>query len=118
MSGVVKMYKYLVSSTSRGHSLNFYDVTGNIGYALRIRKETGSSSRRPSGPPAPKQIEPFANGVALMLLLNRRDLPRAVLRINGDSFTYSRCNTMTHKFTTANPLANEGSIRITLTSKT
>ena len=100
VSGVTKMYKYLVSPTSKGYSLNFYDTTGNIGYALQIRKPGTATPGRAS---APKKILPFSNGVVLMLLLNRRDLPRAVARINGDTLTYSGCNTMTHKFSTANP---------------
>ena len=110
------MYKYLVSPTPKGYSLNFYDTAGNIGYALQIRKPGSSAtSRRTSAPP---KILPFGNGVVLMLLLNRRDLPRAVVRINGDTLTYSRCNTMTHKFSTPDPEAEKGKISMTLTSQT
>ena len=116
VSGVIKMYKYLVSPTSKGHSLNFYDTTGNIGYALQIRKPGSSGTAGRIS--APQKILPFGNGVVLMLLLNRRDLPRAVVTINGDTLTYSRCNTMTHKFSTPDPEANQGKISITLTSQT
>ena len=110
------MYKYLVSPTPKGYSLNFYDTAGNIGYALQIRKPGSSATlQRTSAPP---KILPFGNGVVLMLLLNRRDLPRAVVRINGDTLTYSRSNTMTHKFSTPDPEAKQGKISMTLTSQT
>ena len=62
------MYKYLVSPTSKGHSLNFYDTTGNIGYALQIKK----ASSAPSRPQVPQKILPFRSGVVLMLILSRR----------------------------------------------
>lgn len=113
------MYKYLVSTTNRGHFLNFYDTTGNIGYALEIRNNAGGNTGSGmAGPVVPKKNEPFANGVVLMLLLNRRDLPRAVTRISGDTLSFSGCNKMTHKFIIADPESSQGKIEISLLSQT
>lgn len=90
ISGIKKMYKYLISSTSSGFSLNFYAESGQIGYALEIKNAVASVQ---------SQDLAFGEGVVLMLLLGRRDLARAVVRINGSSLSYTGCNTITHGFT-------------------
>ena len=53
-----------------------------------------------------------------MLLLNRRDLPRAVTTISGDTLSYKGCNKIRHKFIIADPEASEGTIEISSISQT
>jgi heat shock protein HslJ len=113
VSGIDKMYKYLLSDTARGKFLNFYDEKGNIGYALQIKKAGTSAGSVSPVIVAPQSDLAFADGSVLMLLLKRRDLPRAIVTIKGDKLTYSRCNTITHTFKISDPKAKEGTIIIT-----
>jgi len=120
VSGVDKMYKYLESNTTSGRYLNFYDETGNIGYALEIRTgaSTGASSNVGFGAALAQADMPFADGTVLMLLLKRRDLPRAVVTIKNNTLTYTRCNTISHTFKIADPKAKEGNISISEATST
>jgi hypothetical protein len=91
-SGVIKMFKYLTSTSGNTNSLVFYDQTGNSGFSLyqkiaqAVKPVTGSPATQPSGP--------FAPGLVLMLLLQRRDLPRALVNLTSTSLTYTLCNTI------------------------
>lgn len=106
VSGISKMYKYLVSSTSSGYSLIFYDQTGNPGYSL--------FSKINNIPPAPAQINtvnPFS-GQALMLVLQRRDLARSIVTITNSTISYTLCNTINHTYTLSAPVKSTGSIKV------
>ena len=108
VSGVEKMHKYLISKTSLGYNLNFYDKPGKAGYSLTLQSGSSNSPSRTT----PSKVKPFGNGVVLFLLLKRRDLPRAVGRISGNALTYTGCNTITHSFKIGDPTATEGKINI------
>ena len=106
VSGISKMYKYLVSTASSGYSLIFYDQTGNPGYSL--------FSKINNTPPAPAQIStvnPFS-GQALMLVLQRRDLARSIVTITNNTITYTLCNTINHTYTVSAPAKSTGSIKV------
>lgn len=113
VSGIQKMYKYLLSSNNTVHSLVFYDRNGSAGYRLSIRR-TNAISGQPSVVAPPSQPNPLGPGTFLLLLLKRRDLPRAIVNLTSTTLTYSQCNTMTHKVTISNPKASSGSISINL----
>lgn len=111
VSGITKMYKYLVSSSASAYSLIFYDQTGTAGYSLYSKI---------AAPAAPSVLNTqastpnlFANGQALMLVLQRRDLPRAIVTITPTSISYTLCNTITHNYKVDTPGKSKGSITVT-----
>lgn len=114
VSGVNKMYKYLFSTTSSEYNLNFYDKTGNAGFKLTM--PVPGATKIVAAPV--EQSAPFAKSTALLLLLKRRDLPRAITNITPTSLSYSRCNTMTHSIKIDDPKAISGNIVISLLSQT
>ena len=99
VSGISKMYKYL--SSSGGNSLTFYDQEGNPG--LKVSRK---------GTTTPAADKPFAPGVVLMLLLKRRDLPRAIVNITADSLSYSLCNSVRHSLSVESPTASSGVLKV------
>lgn len=107
VSGITKMHKYLVSTSSTAHSLIFYDQAGTAGYSLFSRINATPTVIQVAGPNA------FAAGQALMLVLQRRDLARSIVRITENTFTYTLCNTITHTYTVSTPGRSTGSITIT-----
>jgi heat shock protein HslJ len=113
VSGVTKMYKYLLSTSSSAYSLNFYDQAGNAGYKLTMPVPGATKIQA-----VPQLPDPFAKGTALMLLLKRRDLPRAIVDLTSTSLTYTRCNTMTHSLKIDTPKATSGNLVIALVSQT
>lgn len=113
VSGVNKMYKYLLSTSSTAYSLNFYDQTGNAGYKLTMPVPGATKIQA-----APQIPDPFAKGTGLMLLLKRRDLPRAIVDMTSTSLTYTRCNTMTHSLKIDTPKATSGNLVVALASQT
>lgn len=117
VSGIQKMYKYLLSSNSTVHALVFYDRNGSAGYRLSMRRTAGVSGQSPPTT-TPAQPDPLGSGTFLLLLLKRRDLPRAIVNLTGTTLTYSQCNTMTHKLTISNPKASSGPISIALQTQT
>lgn len=101
-SGVEKMHKYLFDSPSGQSSLTFYASDGSPGYRLNP-KRVGTQGSTVVAPPAP-----FAEGVVLMLLLKRRDLPRVFVSIAADGLSYSLCNSIRHSLKVANSAALAG----------
>lgn len=91
ISGVAKMYKYLLSSTNGLFTLKFYDQTGAAGYTLQINQKTNIPSI--PVPIAPVSV-PLMPGKYLLLLLQRRDLPRVLVNITANMLTYKLCNTI------------------------
>lgn len=117
VSGIQKMYKYLLSSNNTVHALVFYDRNGSAGYRLSMRI-INAASGQPTAIVTPAQPNPLSPGTFLLLLLKRRDLPRAIVNLTATTLTYSQCNTMTHKLTISNPKASSGPISIPLQSQT
>jgi hypothetical protein len=105
------MYKYLVSTTSSGYSLMFYDEAGNAGYSLYSKINTPSTPSQINKPTQINTLNPFS-GQALMLILQRRDLARAIVTITNNTMTYTLCNTITHTYT-VNTAVKSGSIKVT-----
>lgn len=113
ISGVSKMYKYLISSTNGAYTLNFYDQTGNIGYSLRSGASQSQSVQKPaqtSSTTLTPTPTPLSAGTYLLLLLSRRDLPRVLVNITSNIITYKSCNNIQHTFTPARLTSNSGSI--------
>jgi len=107
VSGISKMYKYLVITTSSGYSLMFYDQAGNAGYSLYSK-----IVNTPPTSPQINSVNPFT-GQALMLVLQRRDLARSIVTITNNTMTYTLCNTIKHTYTVSTPGKSTGSIKIT-----
>jgi heat shock protein HslJ len=121
LSGVQKMYKFLLSDTSSGQRLNFYGKDGKIGYALEIKKPAGSApAAEGHAVQSAVKFDPFASGVVLMLVLKRRDLPRAVVTIDKakGTLSYTSCNQITQNFAVADSGALSGSVKVGLGAKT
>jgi len=115
-SGIAKMYKYLISNTSDTYTLKFYDQAGNSGYTLTsVKKTTGAvgTASQIKTVTAPAQINPFAPGTYLMLLLQRRDLPRQIVNITGNTLTYKVCDTIQQTFQLGKSNALNSTIVIT-----
>ena len=91
------MYKYLVSSSASAYSLIFYDQQGAAGYSLSLKM---APAQLPTGVNAlaNASVNPFAGGQALMLVLQRRDLARAIVTITATTFSYTLCNSVTHSY--------------------
>lgn len=106
VSGIIKMYKYLFSTSSSAYSLIFYDQAGNPGYSLYSKI---------TAPPAPQvaSVNPFASGQALMLVLQRRDIARSIVTITANTITHTLCNTITYSYRVSTPGKSSGSITIT-----
>jgi hypothetical protein len=112
LSGITKMYKYLMSTTNGVSSLSVYDQTGSIGYSLRSTPSSApkaaaaaASTPAPAAPPTP-----LAPGTYLLLLLGRRDLPRVLVTVTSNSLAYKSCNKIQQSFTPARLTGNRGSI--------
>ncbi len=110
LSGITKMYKYLLSTTNGVSSLSIYDQTGSIGYSLRSTppsapKAAVTNTPAPAAPPTP-----LAPGTYLLLLLGRRDLPRVLVTVTSNSLSYKSCNRIQQSFTPARLTGNQGSI--------
>lgn len=130
-SGITKMNKYLLSNNGSTYSLKFYDQNGSPGYYLSTVQRAGAAAApipvpaarpaaipTPQTPPAavsspPAPTNPLAPGTYLMLLLQRRDLARAIVTIANNSFTYKICDSITQSFTQGSPTASSGSIKVT-----
>lgn len=84
VSGINKMYKYLISGSNGIFTLRFYDQSGNPGYTLSINQNRGTqappnrAALTPSSNPVP---QPLAPGTYLLLNLQRRDIPRALVNV-------------------------------------
>jgi heat shock protein HslJ len=85
VSGINKMYKYLISGSNGIFTLRFYDQSGNPGYTLSINQNQGPQTRSsPTSAPAPspnQAPQPLSPGTYLLLNLQRRDIPRALVNI-------------------------------------
>ena len=118
VSGITKMFKYLTSVSSSAYSLLFYDQTAKPTYSLYQKiantpTPTVTSSLQTSpATVAAVPTSPFVPGTFLLLLLQRRDLPRAIVTLTPTTFTYSLCNTISHNYALANPNAPNGPITI------
>ena len=111
--GIRKMHKYLLSDSDSKHLLKFYDVDGEPTYTLEIEKsEPSPSSSSPAIPAPPKKVLPFESGNYLLLLLQRRDLPRKIIKVTANAMTYSGCNSIEHLYQLDDPKAIEGGISI------
>lgn len=109
VSGIQKIYKYVLTK-SAASTLSFYDQQGNIGYILKTPV--------PSTPtPASSTQSVFSSGTYLFLLLKRRDLPRMLVTISGNSITYQGCNTIKHTFSPA-PLSAAKTGQISISGET
>jgi hypothetical protein len=130
-SGISKMNKYLLNNNGSTYSLKFYDQNGSPGYYLSTVQRVGAASVpipvptvRPAAIPSPQiapaaaasspaPINPLAPGTYLMLLLQRRDLARAIVTITNNFFTYKICDSITQSFTQGSPTASSSSIKVT-----
>jgi len=102
------MYKYLLNSNNGTQILNFYDQNGQIGYSLAIEPKDNPSPSKTVSNSAPKANQitqssaktnvAFSPGKYLMLLLQRRDLPRVPIMISEKTITYKRCNDIVQTF--------------------
>jgi hypothetical protein len=116
VSGITKMYKYLLSTANGVSSLSIYDQTGNIGYSLR-----STLAQSPSKPAAAVSSSsstavaatPLSPGTYLLLLLSRRDLPRVLVNITSNTLAYKSCNKIQQSFTPGRLTGNQGSISFT-----
>ena len=107
------MHKYLLTESGNMHVLKFYDSEGEPTYTLEIEKSTKQAApSRSMVPAAPKEELPFESGTYLLLILQRRDLPRKIVKINGNSITYSGCNSIEHLYQLDDPKAPDGKISI------
>ena len=110
------MYKYLISGSNGIFTLRFYDQSGNPGYTLSINQNQGNQAPQnkaaaaPSTSPTP---QPLAPGTYLLLNLQRRDIPRALVNVTEGSLTYKSCNTIVHTFEPKKLTSAKGSIKIT-----
>lgn len=116
VSGITKLWKYLLSNTNGNTILNFYDQTGNIVYALR--SATSQAVPRPQTTAASTAKTaatgaPLAPGTYLLLLLSRRDLPRLLVNVTANILTYKSCNNIRQTFTPERLTAKNGSITFT-----
>lgn len=107
------MYKYLLSSTNGLFTLKFYDQTGTAGYTLQINQKINTS-------PTPAAIAPvvpvsvaMVPGKYLLLLLQRRDLPRVLVNITANMLTYKVCNTIQQIYLPAKLTLNASNITFT-----
>ncbi len=126
VSGISKMFKYLTSVTSTAYSLIFYDQAGKPTYSLyqkistpaptapQINTNTVTPPTKVSNSPS----SPFVSGTYLLLLLQRKDLPRAIVNLTPTTFTYSLCNTISHTYSLAQPNSPKGSITISGAAQT
>jgi hypothetical protein len=116
-SGINKMYKYLLSSTNGIYTLNFYDQTGAIGYTLQNKQNIQSSSSaataKATSPLATQTSLPLSPGTYLLLLLQRRDLPRLLVNITANTVVYKGCNTILQSFSPFQLTATQSSITFT-----
>jgi hypothetical protein len=111
LSGITKMYKYLVSTTNGVSSMSVYDQSGSIGYSLRTTPSSAPRAAVPPSPPVPAAPPaPLAPGTYLLLLLGRRDLPRVLVTVTSNSISYRSCNRIQQSFTPARLTGNKGSI--------
>lgn len=116
VSGILKMYKYLISGSNGIFTLRFYDQTGNPGYTLSINQNQGAqgSQAKPAQPSSPNQTPlPLTPGTYLLLNLQRRDIPRALVNVTEGRLTYKSCNTIVHTFEPKKLTSAKGSIKIT-----
>lgn len=111
LSGINKMYKYLVSTTNGVSSMSAYDQSGNIGYSLRTTPPSAPKAAAPTNPPTPAAPPaPLTPGTYLILLLGRRDLPRVLVTVTSNSLSYKSCNRIQQSFTPVRLTGNKGSI--------
>lgn len=84
VSGINKMYKYLISGSNGIFTLRFYDQSGNPGYTLSINQNKGTSASQNKVAPASLSSptpQPLAPGPYLLLNLQRRDIPRVLVNV-------------------------------------
>lgn len=115
----------MISNSNGVATLNIYDQKGNSGYVLTTGSKDinissvtntntiNSSPKATVSPAVPKMIDVLANGTYLMLLLKRRDLPRVMATISGNTVTYKLCNNIKHFFKIATPNANISNVTLT-----
>lgn len=114
------MYKYLLSNTNGVSTLSFYDQAGSQGYSLRliiVQTNTKAVTQTPIAsapiavPPATAAtLPPLSPGTYLLLLLQRRDLPRLLVNVTSNTLVYKSCNNIKQTFTPSSLTANQGSI--------
>jgi META domain len=115
VNGINKIYKYVYNNANGVARLNFYDQTGNIGYALDNSKNSQTSSAKSSSNslnPA-SQSSPLSAGNYLLLILSRRDLPRVIVTISGNTISYKGCNSIIQTFSPSQLTLPKSSISIT-----
>lgn len=130
VNGIMNMYKYLLSSTNGVYTLSFYNSTGSMAYQLQINVQPtsapqtvaqynpkavtpspGTSSTAPASTASvPSSLTP---GTYLLLILQRRDLPRLIVNVTATTLSYKGCNSIlqTYKISNVNP--SNSSITIT-----
>ena len=111
VSGVAKMHKYLLSSTNGLFTLKFYDQNGTSGYTLQINQRANIAAPPPA-PVAPVSA-PMMPGKYLLLLLQRRDLPRVLVNITANMLTYKVCNTIQQIYLPSRLTSNSANITFT-----
>jgi hypothetical protein len=112
------MNKYLLSNTNGIYTLRFYDQTGNSGYLLQINQSSLSKASPtqpqkaapPTPAPTPAPVQPLASGKYLLLLLQRRDLPRVLVNITKNTLIYKSCNSIQQVFLPAQLTGPKSSI--------
>jgi hypothetical protein len=116
ISGVVKMYKYLLSNSNGVYTLSIYDQSGNIGYSLRlgtVQSNSQSSITASNSLAVATPSTPLSPGTYLLLLLQRRDLARLLVNVTSNILVYKGCNNIQQAFTPTKLTANQANISFT-----
>lgn len=115
VNGISKIYKYVYNNANGIARLNFYDQTGNIGYALDNSKNSQTNSPKSSSNSItpPSESWPLSTGNYLLLILSRRDLPRVIVTISGNTISYKGCNSIIQTFSPSQLTLPKSSISIT-----
>ena len=104
LNGILRMYKYILNTNNGSQILNFYDEKGQIGYSLalepkvNVRPVQNVTRNNQNVQITPVVDVALSPGRYLMLLLQRRDLPRVPLVISSKTITYKRCNDIMQTF--------------------
>lgn len=122
-SGISKMYNYTLSSANEGIKLKFYDQGNVLVYDLILKTNNSSPNNTSSTSNVIPPNNPItlstpayslSSGRYILLLLQRRDLPRILVNFTSNTLTYSICNTIQNLYILSNPNnLQSGNIKIT-----
>lgn len=99
ISAVSKIYKYISGQLGNQQSVKLFDLAGNLVYDLQPKVKTISS------PPMPP-------GNYILLLLQRRDLPRVFVTVTSTNFTFSLCNKYSYNYVLGSSTSLNSTIKI------